>query len=87
MLIITFREDRPATEAYLREAGVVYSELITSTLQSCLEHGVDGWKAAVCRDRGVEILFDDDPKVVKCMDEATLCMIPVRMRHPQPVHN
>jgi uncharacterized HAD superfamily protein len=77
VLIITFREDRPATEADLKNWGIVYNKLITSTLDSCLEHGVDEWKAFVCRQEKVDIFFEDDPDVLKQVDPATLCFMPV----------
>ena len=54
VIIITFREDRPATEAYLSQCNIAYSELITSTLESSFEYGIDQWKSAMCKKHGVD---------------------------------
>jgi hypothetical protein len=35
----------------------------------------------------VEILFDDDPKAIKYVDESTLCMMPIRLRRTQTIRN
>jgi hypothetical protein len=76
VLIITFRESRPATEADLASWGIVYDQLITSSLDLCMQHGVDGWKAAECRKAQVEIFFEDDPDVLARIDPSTLCLQP-----------
>jgi len=68
VLIVTFREDAASTEADLRGWGIHYTHLITSTLEAHLEHGVDEWKAAVCREYGADVIFDDMPHVLKHMD-------------------
>ena len=36
VVIITFREDRQATEAALRGWGIAWTKLLTSTLETCL---------------------------------------------------
>jgi uncharacterized HAD superfamily protein len=77
VLIITFREDRPATEADLAAWGVSYNKLITATLDSSLKHGVDKWKAFVCRKEKVDIFFEDDPDVLREIGSATVCFMPV----------
>ena len=77
VIIITFRENRKVTEDYLKQCGIAYSQLITSTLDSCFEYGVDEWKSAMCRKYNVEILFDDDANIIKHMNESTLCMMPI----------
>ncbi len=68
--IITFREDPVATSATLEAWGVRWTELVTSDLGSQLEHGVDEWKGAMCREHGVEVLFEDDPEVLRHVDPA-----------------
>ncbi|MEL7472942.1 MAG: hypothetical protein AAGK04_06440 [Planctomycetota bacterium] len=65
VVIITFREDRAATEADLRAWNIPYDELITSSLDEHLEHGVDEWKGVVCQRLGVDVFFEDDPNVLK----------------------
>ncbi len=77
VLIITFREGREDTEADLRAWNIAYDTLITSSLEACLEHGVDEWKAAVCKQHGVEIFFEDDPNVLTHFDDSVLCLMPV----------
>jgi len=77
VLIITFREGRKDTEDDLRAWGIAYDTLITSTLDACIEHGVDEWKAAVCKEHGVDIFFEDDENVLKHVDKSVLCMMPV----------
>ncbi|MDP6544105.1 MAG: hypothetical protein QGH60_08960 [Phycisphaerae bacterium] len=77
VIVITFREDRDRTEALLDEFGVAYDTLITSSLEAHLQHGVDEWKAAVCRERGVDVFFEDDPRVITHVDASTICMMPI----------
>ena len=76
VIIITFREDRDTTQADLEQWDIPYSKLITSSLDACLEHGVDEWKSAMCRQYGIEIFFEDDPQVIAHVDESTVCMMP-----------
>ncbi len=77
VVIITFREDRAGTEADLAGWGIAYDELICSTLERCLEDGVDEWKSKVCRRKGVEVLFEDDPAVLAHVGPEVLCLMPV----------
>ena len=77
VIIITFREDREDTKALLEEWNIGYTKLITSSIEACFEHGVNEWKAAVCRENQVEIFFEDDPEVIQHVDESTVCMMPV----------
>ena len=81
VIIITFRENYRATKDYLGQCGIAYSELITSTLESCFEHGVDEWKGVVCRKYGVEIFFEDDLRVIKHIEQSTLCLVPIDSSH------
>lgn len=80
IVIITFREDRSRTEAALAEWGIRYHELVTSSLGAHLEHGVNEWKAVVCREHGVEIFFEDDPSVLRHVDPSIVCFMPVDPR-------
>jgi predicted glycosyltransferase len=82
VIIITFRENRPTTEALLEKLGVAYDKLVTSSLEAHMEHGVDEWKAAVCQELKADVFFEDDPHVVKHVDDSTICMIPIdKKRH------
>ena len=78
VIIITFREDRASTEAVLLKWGIAYDELITSTLETALEHGVDEWKAEVCSRHAVEVFFEDDPAVLAHLDDSVVAMMPIR---------
>jgi len=76
VLIITFREDRLAAESDLRDWGIAWTTLITSTLEACLATGVDEWKSSECRKAGVDVFFEDDPNVLKHIDPGTVCLQP-----------
>ena len=76
VLIITFRQDRAATESTLRDWGIAWTRLITATTEACLAAGVGEWKASECRKSGVEVFFEDDPEVLKHIDASTLCLQP-----------
>jgi len=77
VVIITFREDRQATRVLLDNLGIAFSTLVTSSLEAHLTHGVDEWKAAVCREHAVDVFFEDDPRVIRHVAEPTVCMMPV----------
>lgn len=77
VIIITFRDNRDVTANDLREWGIAYDTLVTSTLELCLEHGVDEWKAEVCRTHQVDIFFEDDPEVLRHVDDRIVCMMPI----------
>lgn len=76
VIIITFRDDPRSTADDLAAMGIVYDELITVTAELCQTHGVDEWKAAMCRQHGVEVFFEDDPDVLRHVDESVVCMMP-----------
>ena len=83
VLIITFREDRLATESDLRGWGIAWTTLITSTLEACLETGVDEWKSSECRKAGVDVFFEDDPRVLQHIDPGTVCLQPYERPSPE----
>jgi hypothetical protein len=83
VLIITFREDRLATESDLQGWGVGWTTLITSTLDACLETGVDEWKSSECRKAGVDVFFEDDPNVLQHIASDTLCLQPYSPPPPE----
>jgi hypothetical protein len=76
VVIITFREHSQATVDELAGWGIRYSELVCSSLDQCLEHGPNAWKAAMCREQGVDVFFDDDPSVLQQVDGETVCFMP-----------
>jgi thiamine monophosphate synthase len=77
VVIITFREDRERTLKDLAAWGVVFDELVTSSLSEQLEHGVNEWKGVVCQAYGVQVLIDDDADVVKALGPPTLGLLVV----------
>jgi len=77
VIIITFREDRQIAENDLKQWNILYNKLITSTLESSFEYGVNEWKAEMCRQNNVDIFFDDDPRVIKHIDASTFCIMPI----------
>lgn len=77
VVIITFRENRETTAADVAGWGIAYSQLITSTLDACFEHGVDEWKGAVCRQQGIDLFFEDNAQVLQHVCEQTVCFAPV----------
>ena len=77
VVIITFRDDREATQEDLESWGVAYTKLVTSSLEAHLEHGVDEWKGVVCSEHGVEVFFDDDPDVIRYVDSSVTTFLSV----------
>jgi len=77
VVILTFREDRTSTAADLAGWGVVYTDLITSTLDAHLEHGVNEWKGAMCQQHGIDLFFEDSMEVLQHVPEPTVCFAPV----------
>lgn len=77
VIIITYREDRAATEAELKKWRIPYSRLITSALAETIEAGVDEWKAEVCRAVGVDVFFDDSEAVLRHVDRSAVRILMV----------
>ena len=80
VIIITVRQGRADTERQLRDWGIAYDTLITfPSEQAPLD--LIAWKARMCADSSIEILFEDSVEVVQRMDHGrTLCMIPIDPR-------
>lgn len=76
VLIITLRQDRQSAENDLRSWGVPYSLLVVADTRSLMEHG-DAWKAKVCRQYRVEVLFEDSPSIIRHVDRETVCLMAV----------
>jgi hypothetical protein len=77
VIIITFRQDRIGAENDLRSWAIAYTELVTATTDDLQLHGVDLWKAHICRDRGVNVFFEDSAEVCLNIGEETLCLMPL----------
>jgi len=82
VIILTFREDAEAVAAELAGWGIAYTDIVTSTTKELFAHGTDEWKAHVCRQRGVEILFDDMAEILQHVDESVVAFLAIdRRRH------
>ncbi len=74
--VITLRDDFVATRDELAARGLRYTELICADLDA-MQGSVEAWKAAICQDRAVDILFDDMEEVMNHLPETTLGLMPV----------
>lgn len=81
VIVITFRDDRAMTEADLRRWGVVCNELFVWGPRAMAGHDADAWKAAICREHGVEVFFEDDPFVADSLPESVVCMMPLSAKN------
>lgn len=80
VLVITFRGDSVddiATE--LEGLGIVFSELVTAPMTLFMRDFVT-WKASVCAERNVDILFEDMPDVAAAVGPPTVVMLPLEDR-------
>lgn len=77
VVIVTFREDRESAAADLGGWGVAYSELVTWSFAGNAGLDMFAWKGAVCAERGIEILFDDDPQVLSALPANVVSMMVV----------
>ena len=77
VIIITFREDIQSTEKALKDWGIGYTKLVTSTLEQHLEFGVNEWKNRVCQEHSVDVFIEDSPEVLKHMDPSILSLMVV----------
>jgi len=73
--VISYREERRETEEELRTLGVRYTSL---TLTEGVDFGKEEffhWKARMCRDLGIDILFEDMPEVINELDCSTIAFV------------
>ncbi len=77
VIILTYREDREQTESDLDEWGIAYDELVMASSIELDRTGFFEWKPKVCRDRRIDILFEDMPEVINGLDESTVAFMPV----------
>ncbi len=61
MVVISMRYDRPKTEAYLRECGIRYTELVLVESFAA--------KSQVIQERNVAFFIDDQPEVLQHIPE------------------
>ena len=72
VIIITYREDREPTNKALAEWDIAYTKLVTSRTNDLLSHGPDEWKAEICRQFSVEIIFEDMHEVIQHIDKSVV---------------
>lgn len=76
VVVITFRQDRQSAMSDLSTWGIAYSRLETWSLEHTAADMLQ-WKANVCRQMGVELLFDDDPQVLSRVDPEVVSLMVV----------
>ena len=79
MVVITFRENRDEVVADLRGWGIVHHEVICATTEAVLAAGVGQWKAMVCRELGVNVIFEDDAETLRHVDPSVTAFLTI---HP-----
>lgn len=77
VIVITLRDDRDDVAAELDAYGVRYTELVTADEDVLARPDVAKWKGEVCRDRGVEIFFEDTPEIIKHVGDSVLTFLPI----------
>lgn len=71
------RDDRENLKAELAAYGVKYTQLVTADDEVLSRPDALKWKGEICRDRGVDILFEDSPGIIEHVDDAVLTFVPV----------
>ncbi len=77
VIIITHRDQRKITERDMKKWNIHYHELILSDINSMLNYGVNEWKAEICREKKIDVFFEDDPDVLKNIASEIFCLMPV----------
>ena len=75
--IITFRENVEKTAAFLKQLNISYTELICSSIDVQMEHGINEWKGWVCQEYSIDVFFEDKPEILKRIPSSTLGMMTV----------
>ena len=75
ILIITFRTDVDDIHRDLAKLDIAYTELIIEA--DIPRDDFYAWKAMVCRERNVDILFEDMPGVAAAVEPPTVVMMPL----------
>lgn len=73
--VISYREERRETEEELREHGIRYTSL---TLTDGVDFGKEKffqWKARMCKELEIDILFEDMPEVINELDGSTIAFV------------
>ena len=73
--VISYREERRETEDELRAHGIRYTSL---TLTEGVDFGKEEffqWKARMCKELEIDILFEDMPEVINQLDGSTIAFV------------
>jgi hypothetical protein len=74
IVVITLRESEPLARHDLDAWGIAFDRLVCATPSALAEHGY-AWKASVCRELGVDVFFEDSPRILSHVDPATLALL------------
>ena len=74
IVIITLRESERLARADLASMGIVFDRIVCATPDGLAEHGY-AWKASVCRELGVDVFFEDSPRILSHVDPKTLAFL------------
>jgi hypothetical protein len=75
IVIITLRESESLARQDLASMGIVFDRIVCATPDALAEHGY-AWKATVCRELGVDVFFEDSPRILSHVDPRTLaCLV------------
>ena len=78
VFIITFRTNREEVKAKLKQRGIEWNHLfVADNMDNVLDVGPERWKGLICKQFGVEILFDDMPEIINHLPSTTLGMMAV----------
>lgn len=73
--VISYRESRQQTEEELREYGIRFTSLTLTDRDDFAREGFFQWKAKVCKELGIDILFEDMPEVINQLDGSTIAFV------------
>lgn len=77
VIVITLRDDRDNLKTELDAYGIRYTELVTADEGVLDRPDVIKWKSEICRDRGVEIFFEDNHAIIEHVDESVMTFRPM----------
>jgi hypothetical protein len=74
IVVITLRESEQSARDDLEAMGIVFDRIVCATPEAIAEHGY-AWKASVCRALGVDVFFEDSPRILSHVDPRTLAFL------------
>jgi len=75
VVVITHRADPSDARRTLETLGVPHDGLHCQSRADRDRHGL-AWKALVCRELGVDVMFEDCPETVRHIGPGTVCFVP-----------